>query len=262
MNECFPEINRLTINRRIFDENKRIHEIKFLKYPPQDLVKTYGRCNQPNESVLYAAFGIMTVLNECRPHVGDLITESTWKVKDDQNLKFCPIFRNQPEGEVINPRTFQTNREFERLLRDYPKNTKAQIVDLTQFVADAFSKRINSNNHLDSVFSAYFSSKIFNELENGTIEAIYYPSVKDRLSFENISIKPTSFDQKYELVKVQESVVTIDPSSESSGYGMQTLADSDSFDHNNQRIVWKKENIRQPKDRLEMLARKSNLNLK
>lgn len=261
MEDTFPEIHRLTINNRIFGENRRINEIKYLKSPPKDLVKKYGRCNQPNESVLYAAFGIMTVLNELKPRVGDLITKSTWRVKSDQTLKFCPIFRNQPEGDVINPRTFEINQEFENLIREYPKNVKKQILDLTKFIADSFSRRITSNNHLDYLFSAYFASKIFNEFENGTIEAIYYPSVQDKLSFENIAIKPTSFDQKYELVEVKESVVTVDPRNGSRGYLMDGLTECTSFDIASGKILWDKEKFNQPKDRLDKLVKDFNLKL-
>ncbi|OOG73132.1 hypothetical protein [Algoriphagus sp. A40] len=261
LEDTFPEICRLTINNRIFGENRRINEIKYLKYPPNELVKKYGRCNQPNESVLYGAFGIMTVLNELKPRVGDLITKTTWQLKSEQTLKFCPIFRNQPDGDVINPRTFEINQEFEKLIRDYPKNIKSQILDLAKFIADSFSKRITSNNHLDYVFSAYFASKIFNEFENGSIEAIYYPSVQDKLSFENIAIKPSSFDQKYELVEVKESVITVDPRNGSRGYLMDGLTECKSFDFASGRILWDSKKFYQSKDRLEKLIREFELKL-
>lgn len=261
MEKSFPEIYRLTINKRIFGENRRVNEIKYLKYPPQNLVLKYGRCNQPKESVLYAAFGIMTVLNELKPRVGDLITKSTWRVKDQQTLKFCPVFRNQPEGDIFNPRTFEINQEFEKLIRDYPKNIKAQIIDLTKFIADSFSKRITSNNHLDYVFSAYFASKIFNEFENGSIEAIYYPSVQDKLSFENIAIKPIAFDQKYELVEVKESVITVDPRNGSRSYLMDGLTKCKSFDIASGKILWDSDKFYQPKDRLDKLMRDFDLKL-
>ncbi|MAC94719.1 MAG: hypothetical protein CMC96_04380 [Flavobacteriales bacterium] len=261
MEDSFPEIHRLTINKRIFGENKRVNEIKYLKYPPEDLVTKYGRCNQPKESVLYAAFGIMTVLNELKPRVGDLITKSIWRVKNEQTLKFCPIFLNQPGEDLLNPRTFEINQEFEKLIKDYPTNIKEQILELSKFIADSFSKRITSNNHLDYVFSAYFSSKIFNEFENGSVEAIYYPSVQDKLSFENIAIKPTAFDKKYELVEVKESVITVDPSNGRGGYLMDGLTECKSFDYSSGKILWDKEKIFQPKERLEQLKRDFNLKL-
>lgn len=262
MEECFPTIHRLTINNRIFGENKRANEIKYLKYPPKEFVKKYGRCNQPNESILYAAFSIPTVLNELKPRVGDLVTETIWRVKENRTLKFCPIFRNQPEdNEILNPTTFKINQEFERLIHNYPPNLKKQIVQLTQFIADTFSKRITSNNHLDYIFSAYFASKILNEFEYGTIEAIYYPSVQDKLSFENIAIKPQSFDDKYELVEVRESVVFSDPSSGYGGYVMKSLSDCKSFDYTSGKILWQKDKFSQPKEILKMLIKDYKLNL-
>ena len=252
MEDSFPELYRLTINRRIFEENKRVHEIKHLKYPPKEFVKRYGRCNQPNESVLYAAFNILTVMNELKPRVGDLITKSVWRVKNNKTLKFCPIFRNQPAADVLNPRTFEINQLFERTINHYPQNTRNQIIQLTQFIADAFSKIITSGNHLDYIFSAYFASRIFNEIDNGSIEAIYYPSVQDKLSFENIAIKPQSFDEKYELVEVIESVVASDPRSGHGGYDMKSLNDCKSFDYSSGKILWNKERFYQPKEILDM----------
>jgi hypothetical protein len=260
MESYFPKINRLTINKNLFRENRRINEIKFLKYPPKEIVTKYGRCNKPNESVLYAGFDDVTILNELKPEVGDLITKSVWKTKGEQYLKHCPIFKNQPlDEEFINPRTFEINEKFEKLIKEYPTNVREQILILTQFVADSFSKRITTNNHLDYIFSAFFASKILNEFENGTIEAIYYPSVKNTLSFENLAIKPNSFDSKYELIEVKESVVIVDPSNGRKGYFMMGLSECKNFDYASGKILWDNNKFTQSKENIVSLTRKYNL---
>ncbi len=177
--ESFPELKRLTINRNVLGSNKRIREIQHLKYPPAEKVKKYGRCNLPGQSVLYSAFDILTVLNELKPQKGDLISQSTWRLKNNQTLKCCPIFRNQPpDKEIINPRTYKLNQLFEKKVSDFPPNIQKQIKSLVQFIADSYSQKIDSGNHLDYIFSAYFSDKIFSQFEEGTIEAIFYPSVQ------------------------------------------------------------------------------------
>lgn len=51
--EKFSRIERITINKRVINKNRRIKNIKYLKYPPPNLVRKYGRCNMPGESVLY-----------------------------------------------------------------------------------------------------------------------------------------------------------------------------------------------------------------
>jgi hypothetical protein len=239
LTDIFPEVNRLTINKNILGSNKRIYDIKYLKYPPADKVTKYGRCNFPKQSVLYCSFLNMTAMNETQPRVGDLVTETVWRVKKNQTLTFCPIFKNQPTDEgKLNINTFNINKLYTKKIKDYPEFIRQQIDNLIQFVADTFTKRVKPNSNLDYLFSAYFSNKILNEFENSSIEAIYYPSVKDKLSFENLAIKPTVFDSKYELVKVSESVCIMDPTNGKGGYFFQGISDCQSFDYASEKILW------------------------
>lgn len=98
--DCFDTIHRITINKRILTTNKRIKDIRNLKYPPDfNSVTTYGRCNLPKQTVLYASFLGITSLGELRPKIGDLITKSTWKLKVDAPLTYVPIFSKQPTNK-------------------------------------------------------------------------------------------------------------------------------------------------------------------
>ncbi len=251
MKDIFPEFHRITINKNVIGKNKRIRDITFLKYPPADKVSKYGRCNLPKQSVLYGAFMYMTAPNELKPNVGDLITHSTWRVRNNQTLTYCPIFKNQPTKEnVINPRTLEINGAYQKELANFPANVKAQLDNLVQFVADSFTKRVNPENHLDYIFSAYFSNKILYEFSSGEIEAIYYPSVQGNLSFENIAIKPVVFDKKYDLIEVKDSIVIVDPSNGKGGYGMDGLGESKSFDYAAGQIIWDMNKLRQPRERI------------
>lgn len=257
LESTFPQITRLTINRNVIGQNKRIDNIKYLKYPPRDKVKTYGRCNFPGQSILYGCFSITTAINELKPKVGDIITESTWTVKSDQPMVFCPIFKNQPtKNNLINLRTYEINETYEQELKKHPEHLRKSIDTLVQFVADAFSKRIITENHLDYIFSAYFANKILNEFENGRIEAIYYPSVQERLSFENIAIKPESFDAKYLIDEVHDSVVVQDTRNGGRGYFMKGLSRCKSFDLTTGKILWDKTEINQSKQDIAELKLK------
>ncbi|MCK6610546.1 MAG: hypothetical protein L6Q78_05840 [Bacteroidia bacterium] len=80
MSHVFPKIHRITVNRNVLGSNKRICDINLLKYPPADKVSKYGRCNLPNQSVLYGSMFNLTSINEIRPKVGDLVTRSIWKI--------------------------------------------------------------------------------------------------------------------------------------------------------------------------------------
>ena len=261
LTDIFPEIHRLTVNKRVLGNNKRIRDIKFLKYPPTDKVSRYGRCNYPNQSILYSSFLEFTALNETQPRKGDLITESKWRVRGNQTLTYCPIFKNQPTHGVVNLRGLQINDVFEKTLKVYSEHEQEKINILVQFIADVFTKRIHYDNHFDYIFSAYFSNKIFKDFENGTIEAIYYPSVKEKLSFENLAIKPEVFDKKYELIEVREDVCHADPTNGRGGYLFHGLSDCKSFDYASGKILWDKDKIYQPQIILDDLTSRYGLDI-
>lgn len=263
VNEVFPEIERITINRQVVSENKRINEIKYLKYPPANKVKKYGRCNKPNQSVFYGTFNFMVAMNEMRPKVGDLITRSKWIDRSNEPLKFCPIFKNQPEEkDLMNERTWILNKQFEKIVKEeYPPNMQQLVFDLNQFVADSFSKRVITGNHRDYLFSAYFSDLILNKIESGSIDAIYYPSVKEGLSFENLAIKPAVFDDRYSLSEVEESVVVGTPTKEANGYSLEGISSCKCFDYTSDKILWSKGEITQPESKIDEYKNKYDIEL-
>jgi len=233
----FPEITRLTINRKVIKKNERLLKIENIKYPPSNLVERFGRCNQPKQSILYAGFIKPTILNELKPEIGDLITTSVWKEKKDCEMFFCPIFLNQPIDGTLNPRTFEMNQGFERTIKHLAENEKILIRYISQFVADEFSKEINSNNDYEYFLSAYFSNIILHEINNGKVDAIYYPSVQEKLSFENIAIKPNVFEENYELIEVSDAVVAYKTPGKFQ-YRLEGIGSTKNFDFGNDNIVW------------------------
>jgi len=239
--EKFSRVERITINKRVLDENKRIKCIKHLKYPPSELVTKYSRCNLTGESVFYGTFNILTAIAEMKPEKGDIITRSIWCCNSDKQLKYCPIFYHQPtNGEVTNPRSrhykFMFEQELKKTYSD--SNIREFIVELNKFISEQFSKPINTGNHRDYIFSSFFSSKILNEMENGSIEAIHYPSVKEDLSLDNIAIKPDVFDEYFQLSEVSESIVHSLPTSRSSGHVLHGTGDTKKFDYSSDKIIW------------------------
>lgn len=251
----FKYLYRLVINKRIVNNNVRLTQVVNLKYPPKkELVKKYGRCNLPQQNILYASLSRMTALDEMRPQKGDLITETVWKKKSDKRLTYIPIFANQPTnqpminpntGEIIpgliNTRTFEINQQFHLAISNYPKNLRLLSIKLVQFFADCFSKQVNWTNHFNYLFSAYIADKLLNKVDKEEIDAIYYPSVADKLNSENMAIKPTSFDDIYEPFGVIESVITQDPSQGLGGYHMNMTLATTTFDFKSDEIVWNEE---------------------
>jgi hypothetical protein len=255
----FTKLERITINKRILGSNKRIRNTDFLKYPPADKVRKYGRCNLKGESIFYGAPMITTALSEMRPKVGDLITKSIWKVKEKHTFKVCPIFHIQPTNGTMNPRSFEMQQSFyENLDKNFKGNTREAVISLTKFIAVHFSRFVNPDNDRNYIFSAFFANKLLNELDGGTIEGILYPSVKEKLSFENVALKANVFDKHFEIDEVSESIVVKDPSDGGGGllqYGLSHCKDFDDTE-----ILWSDE-INQPKERIDFYTKEFELDL-
>ena len=208
-----------------------------MKYPPKECVKKYGRANKIQESILYATFDILTALSEMRPKVGDLITISTWKLKTNYDLIVTPIFKNTTKnGEVHNAMSLRAEIEYKKALRQYDEQLQKQLDIIIQFITDCFNKEVDNTNHYDYFLSSHYASKIFWEFQNGEIDAILYPSVRQSLTLNNIAIKPTIFDLNYELDTVEESIVIKVPNKESKGWNMNGTGISKTF--NNNLIIW------------------------
>lgn len=236
----FPEIQRVTINKNLFDgKNERVNKITYLKYPPVEKVKKYGRANFNNQSVFYAAFDPMTVLDELKPKVGDLITISTWTSDESARLNISPIFKITTKDNLShNALSINFMVGYENSIRKMPPKIAEQIDALILFMAECFAKDVNSGDHLDYFLSAYFANRILYEFEKGEIEAIVYPSVQKNLGFSNIVMKPDSLEKKYILKNVDESIVKATPRENGGGYYLEGTGWAKTFDLPADAIVW------------------------
>lgn len=221
------------------NSNKRIRNIDFLKNPPKEKVNRYGRCNLKQDSVFYGSPMIMTAFSEMRPKVGDLITKSIWKLKEEHTFKICPIFHIQPRNGTLNINSFNLENDFYKIVnKNFEGNEKEAVINLSNFIAYHFSKHVDPENDKDYLFSAYFANKLLNELDNGTIEGILYPSVKEHLSFENVVLKPNVFEKYYFLAEVHESIITKDPSDGGGGLIMRGTGMCTDFNYRTKEILW------------------------
>jgi len=233
------KLQRVSINKRLFGgANNRIEEISFLKNPPKQCVKKYGRANSPNESVLYATFEPLTALSEMRPDIGDFITVSTWKLKDNHPITVSPIFKNAPKAhKVQNEVSIKALFMYNQQVKQYDEELQKQLDVIIQFVADCFSKEVDDTNHFDYFLSSFYANRIFWELQDGEIDAILYPSVRQSLELTNIVMKPDVFNKHYELELVEESIVKQNKNHFSSGWYMLGTGYSKTFD--DEIIAWK-----------------------
>ncbi len=169
-------------------------------------------------------------------HIG--ITHSDWKVKELKPLNFFPIFfitqYNNGPYDPHNPLSLEVkelHKEFTYGLSDFERKG----YDLAmEFLAKCFAKEVDETNHFDYYLSAYISKRIFdNPILN--YEGIVYPSVQSKLGMSNMAIKPSVFDDKFELVEVRHEFNIILPNR--NGFN-NVISWSRSFDLQNDLIIW------------------------
>jgi len=236
----FSELQRVTINKYLFDgNNKQIDEVKFIKYPPADKVTRHGRANLIGQSIFYSTSNPITALKEMKPQIGDTITTSIWRQKNNRyHLKISPVFKiTSLNGVVHNELSLRFKIGYENALKQHDPDTAAQIDELLQFVADCFAKDVEYGNNFDYTMSAFYANKILYEFEGGSIDALVYPSVADKLDFSNIAIKPSVFEDQYEPYEVHEGIVATVPNAPGGGFVIHGTGWSRTFEDG--KIIWK-----------------------
>lgn len=198
-----PKIKRLTINRSLpKNNNETITEIEYLKNPPKECVKNYGRANLIGQSVLYGTFILPTALLELRPENGDIITISRWKPKNEnETILIYPII------DYFKTKDFFLKNRFYEYIQRYSTIEQEIIINDNLLLSYYFSRKIDRSKHQNYIYSAHFADKILNSTinkEGKKIDAIIYPSVQDTTESPNIAIKPDFFNEKYEIEEITE----------------------------------------------------------
>lgn len=204
---------RVTVNSRICNGNQqRLYKIDQLIYHPNG-AKEYGRANIIGDKILYGTDDIPTALKEARVKENDLVTISNWKLKTNHSLCITPIFKNFPtKSDVISIDFFDLHRLYWETINKLFNPEERAIADkFVQFLTDCFTKDVDENNHFDYFLSSFYANRLFNFLDNGSIEAILYPSMRNDLITTNIAIKHDVFNNNYELENIEENIVIESP---------------------------------------------------
>lgn len=232
----FPIIERITVNKRVINQNIRIDEADKLKYPPSECVKNYGRANLKKQSVFYGTFNFITAIKEMKPEKGDLITVSRWTLKiENDPLIICPMFLRQPKDGSTNVRLLNIYNSFIIDLQKLPPSVSELFFEIHKFYSDCFAREIDKADNQGYIVTALLADKILNQYKNGIVDAIIYPSSKEDLRTENIVIKKESFDKKYLLSETVEKKL-LDFSEHGDRYVFELLGKSSKIEDN--RILW------------------------
>lgn len=190
-----PEILvRISINNRILKGKKvgLLTEVSQLLAPPSEFVD-YGRCNILNKQVAYCAINLASAYWETKPQKEDVITISTFKLKEGAKAN-CSVIKKE---KTDNPSISHELQEVYYLLEE--------------FFIEVYSLKVDRNRSRDYIFSAELSSnQLFYPVESEkNIEAIIYPSVQRQKFGHNIALKNELLLKKYDLVSV-ETVFILD----------------------------------------------------
>lgn len=212
----FNDLYRVSFVPDFFLENGKVRDLKFLRQPPEDVIRklgVYGRANSPNTTVFYAALKRGSAILETKPAVGQKIILAHW-VKDP-NTRFYsyPITNNK---NIDNESLKAATAAFQKLLsRHHP--LFAKILDLyMDFLSSEFLKDIPVA-HLkkyEYLYSAFFADRV---LKNSFMKmpgndmppysGIIYPSIAAKYSSANIAIVP-DFVPNLKPLHLEECIVT------------------------------------------------------
>lgn len=230
------QLERLTINNKVPPfTTDRINNIEYIKYPKPQFVKYYGRCNMIGQPVFYGGFNLLTSAGETRPEIGVYFTHSEWKLKTHKPINVFPIFYpfenwHDEYNALSQEIRMLHNKEISKL-----SDLDKKGVEITmEFLADSFSKDVAEENDLDYYISAYLSNLILNSTDLG-YDGILYPSVKMKLGFSNLAIKPDIFDSLFIPTEVRYEKNTIPPGGSGFNY---VINRADKFDFINNLILW------------------------
>jgi len=197
---------RISHNNRILDaqgkELSYLTDISQLLAPPIECCG-FGRCNIPNQQVLYCATSEAGAYWEIKPKNGDVITLSLFELKPNAKVNSLIMMGHKTKD----PKITHQLQEVYYLLED--------------FFVDVYSIEVDRTRPRDYLFSALLSSEqlFYSGVLNKNFEAIIYPSVQKKQFSDNIAIRNELILKHYNLIGVETRFIldeyeNLDPASD------------------------------------------------
>jgi len=243
--------------------NTRLKSVSQLRYPPKEIAHKidYNRASLKGKCVMYAGtMGMLPITVEVKPKEGQLITRSKWQFNGKRKLKTIVICQDK-ELAILNFEVLYNDyKEYVKCLSAMQPNNRAVVEAVNAFIIKAFTRSVNPENRQGYIMSALIS-EYFYTLAEDPVDAIYYPSVANKGSSMNIAIKPEVVDELFDLIEVNEDIVTIDPSNLSGGWFVFNTGTCNNFNNESLKLNWT--NMPIPEDSgIHELIEKYNINLK
>lgn len=220
---------RVTFRTRTHMDVNFFESINDLSYPPNEIVKSYLRCNRPNQSVFYSSENRPTSYLELveywakEKNIGEKIEVSIgmWQFQRDLVLYLIPI-PNASDRETDGEKFY--GEIYDQIIADavYDNHTKQIISRIFEFMYKQFKKPAKHDKKTYMITSA-FSNLI---MSKPYIDGILYPSVPYQGQGYNTAIKKSVVESgALKLVEVTKDSFNIEETEE----GMHSFIHYDSF---------------------------------
>jgi hypothetical protein len=222
---------RATFRTRTHTDTKFFQKLNDISYPPSWTIKSYARCNRPNQSVFYCAENRPTSYMELveywakEKNIGDKIavTIGMWEFQRDLNLYIIP----KPQDRITDSEKFYGEMYDKKMAEGgYDKNMKDLSDLIFSFIYEQFSRPAKNDK------KTYFITSAFTNLimMNPNIDGILYPSVPYGGNGFNSAIKRSVVETGgIKLVHVTKDTFKIRETEEGKHHFLQI----DSFSTNN-----------------------------
>lgn len=234
--------HRVSINQDITGgSNARLKNVERIIYPPVQLGNKidYNRCNLRGTPIFYAgAHGKLPVTIETNPQLGQLITESRWKLKTGSALRLFTVAQDI-EIAMKNPdHLLDDYNKYENYLSDLPARSSMVVRAAYEFLVAAFIKVVQPYRRQGYLMSALVTDFLINHPFT-PVDAIFYPSVANSGSFMNVAITTSAFDKHLEFVNATEMIVYNSPMNNKAGWNGIVTGEAKCINASSGEILWK-----------------------
>jgi len=190
-----------SLYRAVRPRSTPVERVEHLRYPPPEIVRRYGRANQPGKSVFYGATEHGTALLEMRPQVGERFVVSQWELSGTKSpevreLGLLETLARLRPGLAAMLKSMLVPSQAQGLSVD--DLDKHQLI--RRFLSQQFTREVSP----DSEHEYRLSAAIATTLLQGNTDGVVYASIASVQSGVNVALLPASLDRLYRVTACLE----------------------------------------------------------
>ena len=213
------EPGRIIHRARPVNDDKVVNTVNELSYKPQENNNTYQRASTPDMTMFYgaiippeleteyidnervtSAMESVSFLRNPKLDGEQRLLYGKWRVK--QSISMITVLFTRYRNSK-NKWLKRMSEEFYKNISSYSYKEQKRFKQINNFFSDEFSKFVGENEDYKYLVSALFSLKC---TQNG-YDGVIYPSMRTMGLGINIALKPSTVDEKMELISVLDCKV-------------------------------------------------------